>query len=222
MPVNSERRRRYVAAAVLVLVAGACGSSSTVDRESLGLMIEADIQAGSRFEVSVPMQPDTAIEVVSAPAGVTASISEAADGGALLLSVAVDADTPRGAYNLGLLATQDGEEHLIGWPFDVVDAGSTATTQPGSVVGLLTLDTPQVDELFPSPSILSGAAPTPTVDYRLTAGGWVLAEGTIDVIDGEFSAVVEFTNSCCVDMTLEVFNDGGLSLTIPVAYPEAG
>ena len=222
---QSEKRRRFVAAVVLALVAGACGSTSTVDRESLGLMIEADIQAGTRFEVSVPMQPDTSIEVVSAPAGVTASISEVAGGGAILLSVAVDADTPRGAYNLGLLATRDGEEFLIDWPFDVVDGGSTPTTQPGSAEARLTVDTPLLGELFPSPSVISGEASSSTVEYRLSAGGdIVLADGTIDVIDGKFSAVVEFTNTCCIEMMLEVFqtDEGGLSVTVPVAYPESG
>lgn len=217
--------RRFAAAAVLALLAGACGSSSTVDRESLGLLIEADIQAGTRFEISVPKQPDTSIEVVSAPDGVTASVSEAAGSGTILLSVAIDADAPRGAYNLGLQATRDGEEFLIDWPFDVVDGGSTATIQPGSVEARLTVDTPLVGEVFPSSSVISGEASSSTVGYLLSAGGdIVLAEGTIDVIDGEFSAVVEFTNACCIEMTLKVFqtNEGGLSVTVPVAYPESG
>jgi hypothetical protein len=52
----------------------------------------------------------------------------------------------------------------------------------------------------------------------------VLADGTIDVIDGKFSAVVEFTNTCCIEMMLEVFqtDEGGLSVTVPLAYPESG
>jgi len=91
--------RLSAAVVVFALVAGACGSATTVDRESLGLMIEADIQAGTRFEVSVPNNSDFSIEVASAPAGVTASISETADGETLLLSVEVGADTPRGAYD---------------------------------------------------------------------------------------------------------------------------
>ena len=218
--------RFAIAAVVLALVAGACGSSTTIDRESLGLLIEADIQAGTRFEVTVPKNPDFSIEVASAPAGITASISEAADGEALLLSVEVDADTPRGAYNLGLRATRAGEEFLVGWPFDVVDGGFTDTTQPGSVTGLLTVDTPLPGELFPSPSVIRGESSSSTVVYQLlTAGGeTVLSEGTVDVIDGEFSAVVEFTNTCCIEMTLEVFQDDadGLAVTVPVAFPESG
>ena len=88
----------------------------------------------------------------------------------------------------------------------------------------LTVDTPLVGEVFPSPSVISGEASSSTVGYLLSAGGdIVLAEGTIDVIDGKFSAVVEFTNTCCIEMTLEVFqtNEGGLSVTVPVAYPES-
>ena len=51
-----------------------------------------------------------------------------------------------------------------------------------------------------------------------------LAEGTI-VVDGDglFSTTVEFTNTCCIEMTLEVFDiepDLGLGVSIPLAYPE--
>jgi hypothetical protein len=52
----------------------------------------------------------------------------------------------------------------------------------------------------------------------------VLAEGTTDVIAGAFSTTLEFTNTCCIEMVLEVFQPGddGLATTIPVAYPESG
>ena len=222
---NGQMRRRVAAAAALAVMLAACGSSSTVDLESLGLMIEADIQAGSRFEVVVPARPDTTIEVVSAPPGVTASITEASGGESIVLSVAVENDTPRGAYNLALRVVQDGDEYELGWPFEVVEPAGTATTLPGSVEALLTVDAPQVGVVFPSPSVISGQSSTDTVGYLLTGGGdVVLAEGTIDVVDGAFSSELEFVNTCCIEMSLEVFHldEGGLSLTVPVAYPESG
>ena len=222
---NGRLGRRVAAAAGLAVMLTACGSTSTVDLESLGLMIEADIQAGSRFEVAVPASPNTTIEVVEAPPGVTASISETAGGESILLSVVVENDTPRGAYNLALRVVQDGDEFELGWPFEVVEPAGTATTLPGSVEALLTVDAPQVGDVFRSPSVISGMSSTDTVGYLLKgAGVVVLAEGTIDVVEGAFSAELEFVNTCCIEMRLEVFHldEGGLSLTVFVAYPESG
>lgn len=119
----------------VVLLVGACASSSTVDLASLGLDIDTDIQAGSQFEVAVPIQSGTTITVASAPPGVTASISETAGGESILLSVAVDAGTPRGAYRLALFVVRGEEEYQLGWPFDVVDGAATATTASGPVEG---------------------------------------------------------------------------------------
>lgn len=107
---------------------------------------------------------------------------------------------------------------------DVVEQSETATTMAGSVEASLTVATPEIGGVFASPSSVTGESSSPTVDYELSAGGMVLAEGTIDVTDGKFSTMVEFTNTCCIEMMLEVTQpgDGGLTLTIPVAYPEPG
>jgi hypothetical protein len=221
---NGRMPRRVAAAVALAVVLAACGSASTVDLESLGLMIEADIQAGSRFETVVPARPDTTIDVVSAPPGVTASISEASDGESIVLSVVVEGDTPRGAYNLALRVVQDGEEYELGWPFEVVEPAGAAATLPGSVEAVLTVEIPQVGDVFPSPSVVSGLSSTDTVGYLLTGGGdVVLAEGTIDVVDGEFSSELEFANTCCIEMLLEVYHPGvdGLTVAIPLAFPES-
>lgn len=224
--VGNRRIRRPVAvAAFLTVVVAACGSSSTVDIQSLGLGVEADIQAGSRLELAVPLQPDTTIQVAFAPAGVTAAISEAADGDSLLLSVAVDADTPRGAYNLALLVDQDGESYEVGWPFEVVEPVGTATTVAGSVEAVLTVESPQVGDVISSPIAVRGTSSTGQVGYLLAGSDdTVLAEGTIDVLDETFSVTVDFVNTCCTEMRLEVFhpNEGGLSLTIPLTHPESG
>ena len=201
----------------------ACGAATGVDLEDLGLAVEADIQAGADFELVVPAQTGTTIEVVLAPPGVVASISDVSGGESIRLAVAVDPDTPRGAYNLALRVVKDGEEYEFGWPFEVID-GMTETTQPGSTGALLTVISPQIGDLFPSPSVLSGRSSSSTVDYTLAAGSLVLADGTVEVIDGAFSVTLEFTNACCIEMVIEVFQPGddGLAVTIPVAYPEEG
>jgi hypothetical protein len=110
-----------VAAAALALFAGACSSDESVTLEDLGLDIEVDIEAGTEFELGVPLDPDTVVDVVAAPPGVNAGISAQPSEGSLLLTVAVDPDTPRGAYDLALLVTRNGEEYELGWPFEVVE-----------------------------------------------------------------------------------------------------
>lgn len=208
--------RTVLAAAVLVLAA--CGSSSTVDVESLGLGVDTQIQAGQQFVLTVPAQPDTTIDVVSTPAGVTASIAEA--DGTVTLVVNVEFDTPRGDYNLALLVDQDGEETELGWPFEVIEPDSS---EPGSNESELAVTSPQVGAVVTSPVTIAGSSSAGMVAYLLTAGGdTILAEGTTDVVDGAFSVTVEFENTCCIEMTLEVFHvdEGGLSRTIPLTYPE--
>lgn len=108
---------------VFVLLAAACSSAvAPPDIESLGLLIEADIQAGGTFEVSIPIDENTTVSVENAPRGVTAALTPGANG-SILLTVAVEPDTPRGAYNLGLIVVRDGERYELVWPFDVEDPG---------------------------------------------------------------------------------------------------
>ncbi len=120
-------RRALVAVAASALLTAACSSSAAVDIESLGLAITVDIQAGSTFEVAVPATASTELRIVSAPPGVTATITDAPEG-MIRLVVAVDEDTPRGAYHLALLAVRDGERFELGWPFEVVEPDAAAPT----------------------------------------------------------------------------------------------
>lgn len=106
--------------AVLPVVGGAC-SSSTPDLESIGLAVETGIQAGTTLELGFPVATDTTVRVASAPAGITASVVTSDGQGLNILRVDVDADTPRGSYNLGLGVVQDGTETVVSWPFEVVD-----------------------------------------------------------------------------------------------------
>lgn len=98
-----------------------------------------------------------------------------------------------------------------------------AVTQPGSVATLLTVDSPQVGDLFVSTSPLRGQTSSPTVGYRLSAGDTVLTEGTVSSIDGQFATVLEFSDSCCTEMLLEVFHpeEAGLTLEIPLTHPDS-
>jgi hypothetical protein len=80
--------------------------------------------------------------------------------------------------------------------------------------------------VFTADSVLRGQTSSPTVGYRLLAAGddTVLAEGTVSAINGVFSAEVEFANTCCVEMVLDVFQPStdGLALIIPLTHPESG
>ncbi len=222
------RRALVVVAAPAVFMA-ACSPSAAPDIESLGLAITADIQAGSTFEVAVPATADTELSVVSAPPGVTATITHA-PGGMMRLALAVDDDTPRGAYNLALLAIRDGERFELGWPFEVVEPDAAApttspvaTTQPSVVDAMLVVDTPRPGDLFPDLSLISGRSSTEFVGYRLLAGGQPIAQGSLETARGAFDVRLGFTIECCIEMLLEVFhpNDNGLMVSIPLTYPES-
>ncbi len=85
------------------------------------MSLETDLQAGADFEFVFLAPRDVALTVASAPAGIDARIEPAPADGYYTLTVAVAADTPRGAYNLGIAVEDDGRTTLLGWPFDVVD-----------------------------------------------------------------------------------------------------
>ena len=86
---------------------------------------------------------------------------------------------------------------------------------------MLVLDSPMPGSVFRSGSPLRGTTTASNADYRLTAGEIVLAAGSVDVADGTFSTTVSFTNTCCIEMLLGVFDpETGMSVEIPLAFPE--
>ncbi len=103
-------------------------------------------------------------------------------------------------------------------------SGAVETTAPASVEHELVVVSPQPGDVVGSPLLIAGHATAQRLGYRLFAAGSPLIEGTINAdSDGGFSATVEFTNNCCIEMTLEVFDiepDAGLGVSIPLAYPE--
>jgi len=210
-----------------MVLASACSASSAPDLESLGLAIETDIQAGATFEVTVPKQPNMTVSVKTTPAGVTAAITDGPTQDMLRLTVHVEFDTPRGDYNLGLSAIRDGEEFLVGWPFTVTEPESPtptttrATTQPPTEA-VLTVVSPQPGDLMVSSDNVTGFSSTELVGYRLSAGGTVLDEGTLTAVDGYFESPIVFTNTCCIEMLLEVFSLDAerITVAIPLSYPE--
>lgn len=223
--MSGWRRALVVFAASAVLMT-ACSSSEGVDIESLGLDMSVDIQAGSSIEISVPETAGVDLTVVSAPPGVTAELADGS-AGMMLLTVAVDEDTPRGAYNLALLAVRDGERFELGWPFEVVEPdaanGPVATTMPAIVDEMLVVATPQPGDVFADLSLISGVSSESFIGYRLLAGGVPVAQGSLETSNGAFDVKLGFINDCCTEMLLEVFHihDNGLLLSIPLIYPES-
>lgn len=110
-----------IAALVLATLLGGCSNPEPADLESLGLAIAADVQPGERFELTAAKDRDISITSVSAPSGVTATVSEP-DPATVTLSVAVDSGTPAGTYTLLLRTDRNGNGAELEWPFDVVDA----------------------------------------------------------------------------------------------------
>ena len=98
---------------------------------------------------------------------------------------------------------------------------------------MIEVTTPTAGDLVTSPLIVTGMSNTfeATVNYRLSAGGTVLAEGFTMGGTGDwapFEATIEFENTCCTEMLLEVFevsaqNGSEINLvSIPLAFPEEG
>lgn len=109
-------------------------------------------------------------------------------------------------------------------PGAAASTDSVATTQPGVVDALLTVDSHLPGDVFTSRSTLKGATSSPIVGYRLNAGGIVLAEGTASAVEGRYATTAKFTNTCCIEMLPEVFqlDPDGLSVSVPLTYPETG
>ena len=106
----------------------------------------------------------------------------------------------------------------------LLQAPVVETTAPATVEHQLVVAFPEVGDLVTSPLVIEGSATARQLGYRLFGGGLPLAEGTIVVdLEGGFSTTVEFVNTCCIEMTLEVFDiepDAGLGVSLPLEYPE--
>ncbi|NND04084.1 MAG: hypothetical protein HKN91_14985 [Acidimicrobiia bacterium] len=92
--------------------------------------------------------------------------------------------------------------------------------------------TPQPGDLAESPLLITGESMTGdgNVHYRLMAGGMVIAQGLTtggsNGVWAPFSVAVDFTNECCIEMLLEVYEaapvPGGelFIVRIPLSYSE--
>jgi hypothetical protein len=99
-------------------------------------------------------------------------------------------------------------------------AGDPADVAPPSA-GQLTIDEPAVGAVFRSGDVIRGTSTSDTVAFRLSAAGIEFVTGTIPVVDGSFDAELEFTNTCCIEMSLRVSHpDNSSAVVIPLAYPE--
>ena len=85
------------------------------------MAVDTELQAGTEFVFTFLAPYEVSLQVALAPTGVEAQLQPTTGEGYYQLTVFVAADTPRGAYNLGITVEEDGETTLLGWPFDVVD-----------------------------------------------------------------------------------------------------
>lgn len=88
------------------------------------------------------------------------------------------------------------------------------------------ISSPNSGDLVTSPLVITGEGTASEVAYRLSAGGSTLAAGTITPEGGDFAVTVDFTNTCCIEMLLEVFDpivdpSETFRIGIPLSYPEA-
>lgn len=112
---------------------------------------------------------------------------------------------------------------------------TTTTTTPDPIKrDLIEVRSPTAGDVVTSPLVVTGESNTfeATVSYRLSAGGTVLEEGFITGGgSGEwapFEITIEFENTCCTEMLLEVFENSAKDgseinkVTIPLTFPETG
>lgn len=96
---------------------------------------------------------------------------------------------------------------------------------------LIEVTSPFPGDLLVSPATITGFSNTfeATVNYRLLAGETVIAEGFTMGGSGSwapFSETFEFTNDCCIEGALELFEisaqDGSEinKVTVPITFPE--
>ena len=114
-----------VAVGAMIVLAPGCTDSPDPTIESLGLSVRTEIQAGATFEMAVPAQDDTRIAVLSNPDGISTATFVA--DGMNNVAIEVDADMPRGDYNLVFRVLHDGREYDLPWPFTVTDPGGSAS-----------------------------------------------------------------------------------------------
>lgn len=110
--------------------------------------------------------------------------------------------------------------------------GSTETTAAAVTESVLVVSSPAIGDVVESPLQIVGNSSQPEIGYRLIGGGQlllatgVLADAGIDIAaDGSFTSSLYFENTCCIEMTLELFHEmpggsEGLGLSIPLTYPE--
>ena len=153
---------------------------------------------GNRIEVVDPMTERGGELLVTHPRG----------GSALIFNLAVD--------------TASGSPGIVDLVLGADAGGSTGTAQPAQTEHELTVTQPQPGDLFPSGSSITGLTTTETIEYRLLAEGTSLASGTVATDEGAFTTTVSFTNTCCIEMSLEIIQPGVGLTTIPLSYPEPG
>ena len=113
-----------------------------------------------------------------------------------------------------------GDAGDSGWP-----EGGTSNDGPSSAAPTqaLVITEPAPGAVFTSGDVVRGVSNADAVEFRLSASSIELATGTAPVVDGTFELEIEFSNTCCIEMTLRVSHADGSSATLmPLSYPEPG
>lgn len=126
-------------ALALSLVLAACAPD---EPEAMieGLDMSAAIQVGHSFEMTLPVQQGTTVELVSVPDGVAATVGASNDGQTVSIGLDVAPDAAIGSYELLLRAKQGPTEAELEWPFDVVPVADGSTDDNLDGAGQLRLD----------------------------------------------------------------------------------
>lgn len=102
------------------------------------------------------------------------------------------------------------------------DGGEQADPARPVEPAFISVDKPTSGALFTDGDAVRGTSSSDAIEYRLSAGDVVLSAGSAPVTDeGTFDIRIGFTNTCCIEMLLELFHpDGAVATAIPLAYPE--
>ncbi len=167
--------------------------------------MSAAIQVGHSFEMTLPVQEGTTVELASVPEGVDATVGATSDGQSVTIGVDVAPDAAIGSYELLLRAKQGPTEAELEWPFDVVPVadGLTDDNLDGAaqlrldIVNALTAsDEATLESLLPETAwgsfggdLVASFAPgsLPTCEQLSETRAWCL------VFEDEGSRVLELT-----------------------------
>lgn len=147
----------------VVVFGSACSTTPDPTVESLGLPFGGEIQAGATFQMAVPTQKDTRIEVLANPTGISSATFD--ENGMTNIVIEADENVPRGDSSLSLRVFRDGNEFDLSWPFTVIARGESDSQAETGVDTMLVVESPEPGELFPGGHLISGLSSSEQVGW---------------------------------------------------------